>query len=62
MGDGRAVGGFASAAFRIDMDPLLVAGRGGKGVDAFLRDGQPVAQVDFRTDFGLEGGERFFPR
>ena len=61
MGDGRAVGGFARAALRIDMDPLLVAGRGGKGVDAFLRDGQPVAQVDFRADFGLQGRERVFP-
>ena len=46
--DRRAERRVGLRALRIDMDPLMVAGRVGKGVDAILRDHEPVADATSR--------------
>jgi hypothetical protein len=50
MGDGLAEGRLASGAFRVGMDPLIVSGCLGKGVDSGLVNGEPIAGAKFRID------------
>ncbi len=50
MGDGPATGHLGGGALGIDVDPLMVAGDFGEGVDHRLVDGQPVADPEFGSD------------
>src|SRR6267378_3764903 len=54
MRDGLTTRRLACGAFRVDMNPLLVAGRLGELVDAVLGDLDPVADADLGADSGLE--------
>jgi hypothetical protein len=36
------------------VDPLVITGRGREGVDALLRDLEPVAAVDFLAELRLQ--------
>ncbi len=51
-----APNGPEAARVRVDVDPLVVAGRVGEGVDALLVDQQPVAVAEMLADGGLELG------
>ncbi len=50
MRDGRAERRLGAGALGIDMYPLMVAGRVREGVDAVLRDHEPVAGGDLAAD------------
>jgi len=54
MRDGLAAWHFRFRAFLVDMNPLLVAGRVRKLVDAVLRHLDPVADADLGADRCLE--------
>jgi hypothetical protein len=54
MRDRGPTGRFACGAFRVDVDPLLVAGRFGELVDAILGDFHSVADADLGADSALE--------
>ena len=54
MRDRGPTGRFACGAFRVDVDPLLVAGRFGELVDAILGNFDLVADADFGADSALE--------
>src|ERR1700749_524346 len=53
VGDRGAVGALELGPFRIDMDPLVVAGELGKGVDVSLGNRAPPARPDLLADQGL---------
>ena len=50
MGDGRARGNLGSRALAVDMNPLVIAGGVGEGVDARLVDSHPVGDAKFLAD------------
>src|ERR1700674_880462 len=54
MRDGRAKRRFGDRALALDMDPLAIAGRLGKVVDAFLGDFQPIGDNDLLAHEILE--------
>jgi hypothetical protein len=54
MRDGFAAWHFRHGPFLVDMNPLLVAGRLRKLVDAILCHLDPVADADLGTDSGPE--------
>ena len=57
VGDRAAEAGRCSS-LRIDVDELLILGRGAKGVDAGLVDGQPAGDPDFLSYTGADVFER----
>ena len=56
MGHGRAKGAILGP-FRIDMDPLEIAGALGEAVDPRLIDGQPIGNGDFLVHMVEKIGE-----
>src|SRR5690606_26063 len=54
MGDRAPLRHFAAGAFNIDMDPLVVTGRRGKGINARLFDFDPIARSQFLADRPLQ--------
>lgn len=59
MGDGPAIGGLPLGALHVGMQPLMVAGGLGEGVDPLLGDGQPVGDQKFLAHQIVNGAERF---
>ena len=53
MRDRLAVRQFARGAIAIDMDPIVVAGEPGEGVDLLLVDDDPFARAEFLADITL---------
>ena len=50
MGDRGAEGALGLGPLDVDVDPLVVAGELGEGVDVGLGDGAPLARADLLTD------------
>ena len=57
MSDGLAAGQLLLCPVLVDMDPLLVAGRLRKTVDAILGDLNPFADADLGANRSLEFAE-----
>jgi hypothetical protein len=45
--DRRAIRTFSAGSLNVDVDPLVVTGGVGEGVDAFLIDGNPLGDTEF---------------
>src|SRR5436305_2931544 len=54
MRDRPALRQFARRAGAIDMDPIIVAGEPGEGVDLLLVDGDPFARAELLADISLQ--------
>ena len=50
MGDRRAEGALALGPLDVDVDPLVIAGDAGEGVDVLLGDGAPIRGTDLPAD------------
>jgi len=48
--DGRSVRRFPGRALAVDVDPLVIFGRAGKGVDALLAHAEPIGHRDLLAD------------
>src|SRR3954451_22873225 len=52
VGDRRAEGALRLGALDVDVDPLVVAGEAGEGVDVLLGDAAPLARADLLPEQG----------